>query len=148
MQNIIQQTLSNYFQKRYNTLTSSGTSALIILHTLKKFINKDNNLTFCCVSLFALCDKQLIFKTVFVDMELKCFNMNFGHLKKLINKKTLSVICVHCYGIAANIEKIQELLKEKNFLMKICLILVVSLKIIILVLSEMHQLLVLEKIKF
>ena len=56
-------------------------------------------------------------------MELRYFNMSFSHLKKLINKKTLSILCVHCYGIAANIEKIQELAKrEKIFLIEdICL---------------------------
>lgn len=123
---IIQQTLSNYFPKRYNILTSSGTSALtIILHTLKKiYKNKDEIIlpSVVCPSLLSVIN-NLSLKPVFVDMELKYFNMNFGHLKKLVNKKTLSVICVHCYGIAANIEKIQELLKRKKiFLIEdICL---------------------------
>ena len=114
---IIQQTLSNYFPKRYNILTSSGTSALtIILHTLKKiYKNKDEIIlpSVVCPSLLSVIINLL--KPVFVDMELKYFNMNFGHLKNWLTKNFVGHMCVHCYGIAANIENTRVIKRKKNF---------------------------------
>ena len=60
---------------------------------------------------------------VFADMETKYFNMDVSHVKKLINKKTLTIVCVHCYGIASEIIKISDIAKKKKiFLIEdICL---------------------------
>ena len=40
--------------------------------------------------------------------------MDVLSIKKLINKKTLSIICVHCYGISSDIIKISEITKKKK----------------------------------
>ena len=47
-------------------------------------------------------------------METKYFNMSLPHVKKLINKKTLSIICVHCYGLASEISKISKIATTKK----------------------------------
>lgn len=123
---LIEKTLTNYFPNKHIALTSSGTSSLItILHTLKKiYKDKDEVIlpSVVCPSLLTVVN-SLSLKPVFVDMEMKYFNMDFNHIRKLINHKTISIICVHCYGIAANIEKINKFAKRKKiFLIEdICL---------------------------
>jgi dTDP-4-amino-4,6-dideoxygalactose transaminase len=114
--NLIEKNLSQYFQDFYITRSSSGTSALIaILKSLTKDSNKDEVIipsVVCPSVMFAV--NFLCLKPVFVDMELKFFNMCVKDLKKKISKKTLAIIGVHCFGIAADINSLVTICKKKK----------------------------------
>jgi len=123
---IIVTSLKKFYSKRFISQTSSGTAALIsLLETLKKKTKEKNEVIIpsvvCPSILFAV--NFLSLKPVFVDMETKYFNMSLAHIKKSINKRTLSIVCVHCYGIASEIIKISKIAKKKKiFLIEdICL---------------------------
>lgn len=116
---------SNYLEKKLklffpdmNALqTSSGTAALItILSILKnKYKHKDEVIlpsVSCPAILFAV--NFLNLKPIFVDMELSYFNMSFKDIKKKVNKKTLSVVFVHCYGLTGEIDKVKKFLSKKK----------------------------------
>ena len=110
--------IQNLFPKKHVIETSSGTASLIIcLEILKKKSNTKKIEVLipsvCCPSvLFAVNITGL--KPVFIDMEFKRFNMSITDIKKKINKNTLAVICVHCFGIAANINLLKKNLNKKK----------------------------------
>ena len=113
----------NFFFPKMNILqTFSGTAALITILDVLKEKNKNKNEVIipsvaCPAILFAV--NFLNLKPVFVDMNLKNFNMNFADTKKKTSPKTLAVIQVHCYGIVSEIEKVKKYLtKKKIFLIE------------------------------
>lgn len=114
--NLIERNLSQYFQDFYITRSSSGTSAIIaVLKSLVQDSNKDEVIipsVVCPSVMFAV--NFLCLKPVFVDMELNFFNMCVKDLKKKISKKTLAIIGVHCFGLAANINSLVKLCKKKK----------------------------------
>ncbi len=114
--NLIEKNLSQYFQDFYITRSSSGTSAIIaVLKSLIKDSNKDEVIipsVVCPSVMFAV--NFLCLKPVFVDMELNFFNMCIKDLKKRISKKTLAIIGVHCFGLAADIHSLVKLCKKKK----------------------------------
>ena len=123
---VIETCLKKVYSKRFISHTSSGTSALIALLFALKEKNKDKNEVIipsvvCPSLLFAV--NFLSLRPIFADMETKYFNMDVAHVRKLINKKTLTIVCVHCYGIASEIIKISDIAKRKKiFLIEdICL---------------------------
>lgn len=113
---MIERNLSQYFQDFYITRSSSGTSAIIaVLKSLVQDSNKDEVIipsVVCPSVMFAV--NFLCLKPVFVDMELNFFNMCVKDLKKKISKKTLAIIGVHCFGLAANINSLVKLCKKKK----------------------------------
>lgn len=125
-EHIIETCLKKIYSRRFVSHTSSATSALIaLLYTLKEKNKNKNEVIIpsvvCPSLLFAV--NFLSLKPIFADMETKYFNMDVAHVKKLINKKTLTILCVHCYGIASEIIKISDIAKKKKiFLIEdICL---------------------------
>jgi dTDP-4-amino-4,6-dideoxygalactose transaminase len=124
--NIIETSLKKFYPKSFISQTSSATAALIsLLQELKKKHKHRNEVIIpsvvCPSILFAV--NFLSLKPVFVDIEIKYFNMSLSHIKKLINKRTLSIICVHCYGLASEVIEIYKIVKKnKIFLIEdICL---------------------------
>ncbi len=113
----IETCLKRFYSERHISLTRSGTSALISLLSILKEQNKNKKEVIlpsvvCPSVLFAI--QFLSLKPVFADMETKYFNMSVSHIKKLVNKNTLTIICVHCYGISSEIIKISEIAKSKK----------------------------------
>ena len=53
-------------------------------------------------------------KPVFCDVNLDDYNIDTDLVENLISKKTKAVVCVHLYGHAANVKKLQEICKENN----------------------------------
>lgn len=111
--------LQEWFPKKFLIETSSGTAGLIIcLEILKKKSKATKQEvaipSICCPSvLFAV--NFLGLKPVFIDMEFERFNMSIKDIKNKINHNTLAVICVHSFGIAANINLIKKNLLKKKF---------------------------------
>tara|TARA_B100000963_G_scaffold351739_1_gene363827 strand:- start:45119 stop:46048 length:930 start_codon:yes stop_codon:yes gene_type:complete len=106
-----------FFPKMNILETYSGTAALITILGVLKEKNKNKNEVIipsvaCPAILFAV--NFLNLKPVFVDMNLKNFNMNFIDTKKKTSLKTLAVIQVHCFGIVSEIEKVKKYLIKKD----------------------------------
>ena len=125
--NYLEKKLKVFFPDKKILQTSSGTSAIIsVLQVLKKKNKKKDEVilpSVCCPSvLFAV--NFLGLKPIFVDMELKYFNMSYKDIKKKISKKSLAIIFVHCYGIIGDIEKIKSLTKKRKifFIEDACLV--------------------------
>ncbi len=117
MQNtFIEKNLSKYFHNYYISRTSSGTGALIaILKTLSVESKKNEVIipsVVCPSVMFAV--NFLGLKPIFIDMEVKYFNMCVKDLKKKISKKTLAIIAVHCFGLTAAIEALIRISKDKK----------------------------------
>ena len=106
----IEKSLEKIYPDFFISQTSSGTSALVsILLALKKHKSNKNEVIIpsvvCPAVLHAVNFVGL--KPVFVDMETTFFNMDLNSIKSKIGKRTLAIICVHCYGLAADIFKIK-----------------------------------------
>ena len=113
----IEKSLEKIYPDCFISQTSSGTSALVsILLALKKHKSNKNEVVIpsvvCPAVLHAVNFVGL--KPVFVDMETTFFNMDLNSIKSKIGKRTLSIICVHCYGLAADIFKIKKILKKNK----------------------------------
>ena len=110
--------VQNLFPNKHLIETASGTASLIIcLEILKKKSTKKKAEVLipsvCCPSvLFAVNSTGL--KPIFIDMELLRFNMSLKDVKKKINKNTLAIICVHCFGITANIDLLKKIVNNRN----------------------------------
>ena len=116
MQNtLIEKNLSKYYHNYYISRTSSGTSALIvILKALTIESQKRSNYSFNSLSSVMFAVNFLGLKPIFVDMEVKYFNMCITVLKKKITKNTLARIGVHCFGLTAAIEALVRISKDKK----------------------------------
>ena len=113
---VIENSLSNYYQNHFILRSSSGTSALIAVLKILSQESKKNEIVIpsnvCPALLFAI--NFLGLNPVFVDMETRYFNMCMKDLKRKITKKTLAVIGVHCFGLAADIKALVKISREKK----------------------------------
>ena len=57
-------------------------------------------------------------KPVFVDVDLKTFNINLDDLKRKITKKTKAILTVHVLGNSTNMDELKRIVKKRN----LCLI--------------------------
>ena len=100
-------------KKNYAIAVSNGTSALeIALASLKlkkgsKVILPNLTIVSC---LNAIIRNNL--KPIFVDVSVDDFNICINDLKKKISSDVKALIMVHTYGLAANIQEINKLLKQ------------------------------------
>ena len=117
MQNtLIEKNLSKYYHNYYISRTSSGTSALIVILKALTIESQKKEVIIpsivCPSVMFAV--NFLGLKPIFVDMEVKYFNMCITDLKKKITKNTLAIIGVHCFGLTAAIEALVRISKDKK----------------------------------
>ncbi len=113
---------SNWVGSKYGTGVGNGTDA-IKLALLALGVGKDDEVI--TVSNTAVPTVSAILETgakpVFCDVNLDDYNIDTDLVENLISKKTKAVVCVHLYGHAANVKKLQEICKENNlFLVEDC----------------------------
>ncbi len=110
------------FEKDFNTLignanpsiaVGSGTDALHLAYLLADIQPGDEVLTpvFTCTAT----NIPLLYigaKPVFVDVDPKTLNIDVLHARKLINKNTKAIVCVHYAGLPCDMDAIQELADE------------------------------------
>lgn len=104
---------------KYGVLSNSGTSSLhVALAALKEKYNWQDGdevivpaITFIATSNVAL---MLNLKPVFVDVDMKTYNINPALIEGKITHRTKAIIPVHMFGLPADMEPIMEIAKKHN----------------------------------
>ena len=117
---------AKYLGVKYALMVNSGSSAnLLALFALinpkakKRLKSLDECIipTICwSTSLWPIIQAGL--KPVFVDVDLKTFNINLDDLKRKITKKTKAILTVHVLGNSTNMDELKRIVKKRN----LCLI--------------------------
>jgi len=110
---------AEYVGTKYALATSSGTTALH-LGLLALGIKEGDEVIIPSFSFIASVNSILFCNAIpkFCDVDEKTFNIDAEKIEKLITKKTKAIMPVHLYGMAADMEKIQEI-ADKHDLMVI-----------------------------
>ncbi len=108
---------------RYVTLVNSGSSAdLIALYALtssvfgKRALKPGDEFITASVGFPTTVNPGIQFglKPVFVDVDLKTFNMDINQIEKSITKKTKLIMMAHTLGIPFDLEKVMYLVKKHD----------------------------------
>ena len=112
----------NYYKANYSLAVSSCTAGLTLaLSSLK--LNKTDEVIVPNVTFVSPINSIIhnYARPVLCDVNEKNFTIDLNSLKKLINKKTKAIICVHIYGHPCDMDEIQKLIKNKGiFLIEDC----------------------------
>ncbi len=113
---------AKYLGVKYALMVNSGSSAnLLALFALinpkakKRVKSQDECIipTICwSTSLWPIIQAGL--KPVFVDVDLKTFNINLDDLKRKITKKTKAILTVHVLGNSTNMDELKKIVKKRN----------------------------------
>ncbi len=113
---------AKYLGVKYALMVNSGSSAnLLSLFALinpkaKKRVKWQDECiipTICwSTSLWPIIQAGL--KPVFVDVDLKTFNINLDDLKRKITKKTKAILTVHVLGNSTNMDELKKIVKKRN----------------------------------
>ena len=107
--------LSKYIKKKYAIAVSSGTAALDIAFASLQIKKGDEVIlpTFTIVS----CVNQIIRSgatPIFVDCDLKTWNVNISDIEKKITNKTKVILAVHIYGLSVDMPNLLKLARKNN----------------------------------
>ena len=101
--------------KKYGISVSNGTAALeVALKSLNLKKNSEVIIPSFSIISTALCVVKNNLKPVFVDCDLKTWNVTFAEIKKKITKNTSAIIVTHIYGLSVDMKKIIEIAKKKK----------------------------------
>lgn len=106
--------LASFFPKKDIVFTNLGRSAFqLALKNLK--LEKSEMLVpaYIC-DIFLPIFKKYKIKPVYLDIDLKTFNINPSQIENKINNKTKSILISHTYGLPNEIDKILEIAKKYN----------------------------------
>ena len=105
--------IAEFCRVKYAIGTNSGTDALCL--SLKVLgINKGDEVITTPFSFIAAAEviANLGAKPVFVDIDIKTFNIDHSKIEEKITKKTKAIIPVHLFGQMANMDKIMRIAKK------------------------------------
>ena len=116
---------AKYLGVKYALMVNSGSSAnllaffALINPKAKKRINFKNEciIPSICWSTSLWPIVQAGLKPVFVDVDLKTFNINLDDLKKKITKKTKAILTVHVLGNSTNMNELKKIVKQKKLIL-------------------------------
>tara|TARA_B100001250_G_scaffold413515_1_gene447910 strand:+ start:3137 stop:4246 length:1110 start_codon:yes stop_codon:yes gene_type:complete len=106
---------SSKFNRKFGVAVSNGSVALDVAFNLLN-LDKDDEVIVPSFTIIS-CLSAIIRsggKPVFCDVNEQTWNMTLDDVKSNFSEKTKAVLVVHTYGLAAEINKIQEFCKEKN----------------------------------
>lgn len=106
--------LSKIFPGSHIIFTNSGRSAFQI--AVKELALNDSEMVvpaYIC-DIFKPIFEYYNIKPIFIDVDLKTFNMKFDEIENKITSKTKSILVCHTYGCPNNMDKINELAKKYN----------------------------------
>jgi perosamine synthetase len=106
---------SKFLNIKYSTTVSNGTVALH-LALLALGIKKNDEIIAPVFTYVAPVNaiKYVGAKPIFVDADIKTWNIDVNKIEACITKKTKAIIAVHLFGFACNISKIKKLCKKYN----------------------------------
>lgn len=107
--------IASYVGRKYATACASGSAALDIAVKVLQ-LNKDDEVIMPSFTIIS-CAQALVIqgiKPVFVDSDLKTFNMNTDEIEAKITSKTKAIMVVHIYGLCVDIDPILTLAKKYN----------------------------------
>ena len=106
-------------QRKWSVFTSSGTGALQIgLAALKEIYKWQDGDEVLVPAVSFVSTANIVYhlrlKPIFVDVELKTYNLNPDQIKKHITLKTRAIIPVHILGLPANMPAILNIAEKYN----------------------------------
>ncbi len=108
--------LSDYIEVGYCHFVNSGTTALyIILEVLKGLSDKNKVVlpAYTAPSLILPLERARL-RAVLCDVSLDTFNLDIEHLEESVGKTALCVVPVHMFGIPMDIERVKDVVEDKN----------------------------------
>lgn len=118
LQNKFSEVLSKYLGMPYCFMVNSGTTAFyIILKTLSQLQERTEVVlpAYTAPSLI-LPIKKAGLEAVLCDVDCETFMFDYRQLEKVINKNTLCVVPVHSFGLACDIPRVFEIVKDSGAL--------------------------------
>lgn len=105
----------SYVGTRYASAVSSGTAALHLALLASGVQPGDEVITspFTCVATVNPIE-YVNAKPVFVDIDLKTFNINVSEIEKIISHRTKAIIPVHLFGLCADMGPLIEIARKHN----------------------------------
>ena len=111
--NLLEKKISIYTGRKYGIAVSSGSAALDVAFEALG-LEKDDEVILPSFTIVS-CLNQIIrcgAKPIFVDCDLKTWNVNIEDIEKKISKKTKIILAVHIYGICVDMPKLLRLSKK------------------------------------
>ena len=113
-----EKSLSNYFDRKYVSTVSNGSSALDL--ALKSIDLNDGDEVIVPSFTIISCLAAIIRaggKPIFCDVDINSWNMRLSDVEKVITDKTRAILMVHTYGLVAEAKKISQFCNEKNLIL-------------------------------
>jgi dTDP-4-amino-4,6-dideoxygalactose transaminase len=113
---IFEKNFSNLFKKKIYCISVNSCTAALHL-ALEAIGIKKGDEVICPILTFTATAEAIRYlnaKPIFVDIDLKDYNLDIDEVKKKINKKTKAIIPVHFAGRPVNISKLYKLCKLKK----------------------------------
>ncbi|GHN00230.1 GDP-perosamine synthase [Cytophagales bacterium WSM2-2] len=112
-----EETLANYFDRKFAIAVSNGTVAIDIAIDALELKSGDEIIlpSFTIIS----CISGLIRKgcvPVFIDQDAETWNMDVRQIKSKITSKTKAIMVVHIYGLPVDMTPVLEIAKQHNLL--------------------------------
>ncbi len=116
VQQAAQKQLSYYFPEKKFLFTDMGrTSFRLIIEKLNLKNSQMLMPAYICDIFYPILKKYHI-KPVFLDIDLKTFNINPEEITQKITPQTRAILISHTYGLPANLEKLLGVAKQHNLL--------------------------------
>ena len=105
--------LSKFTGSKYVCTVGSGTDALLI-SLLALELKKGDEIIIPSFSWLSVLEVVLLLnlKPIFVDSNLDDFNINVGHVQKLLNKKTKAIISTSLFGRTCDLKELKKILPK------------------------------------
>ncbi len=105
--------------QRYGAMCNSGTSALhLALETLKEADGWDENTEILVPAITFIATSNAVLhagmKPVFVDVDIRTYNMNPDEIEEHITENTKCIMPVHCFGMPCDMERIAEIARRHH----------------------------------
>lgn len=110
---------ANMHGHKYGVMCNSGTSALhLAILALKEKYNWEDDAEILVPAITFIATSNSVLHTglkpVFVDVDIKSYNMNPDEIERHITEKTRCIIPVHCFGMPCEMDKISEIARKHD----------------------------------
>lgn len=108
----LKQKLSKFFPNREIVFTNQGRSAFQLAIEHLNLHNTEMIFPAYICDIFEPIIKKYDIKPIYIDVDLKTFNMDINQIEKNITPQTKSILVCHTYGYPNDMDKIKELAKK------------------------------------